>query len=417
MQAIKERVFSPYQVFVIAILGLMQFTIVLDFMVLNPLGEILLSTLKIQTHQFGMVVSAYAVSAGISGIIAAGFADKFDRKKMLMVFYTGFTLGTFLCAIANSYQFLLVARIVTGLFGGVIGAIGMAIIADLFKPEVRGRVMGFIQMAFALSQIVGIPLGWELANRFSWQAPFWMIGVLAVIMGIVMMMYMHPVTEHLSQKTEKNAFRHLLHTVTNRQYFLAFSTTVLLATGGYMMMPFGSTFSRHNLGLAKSDITLLFAITGVFSFIAGPVIGRLSDKLGKTMIFYAATILTAIMVLIYTNLSITPLYIAAIVSALMFTGVIGRIIPAQAILTSLPSMQDRGAFMSVNSSIQQLSGGIASIVAGLIVYQTSSGVLLHYDILGYVVVGALAITSFMMYLLNRQIQAKQQTMEALKQTA
>lgn len=408
MQAKKGRLFTRYQVFMIALIALLQFTVILDFMVLNPLGEILLSKLNIKTEQFGLVVSGYAFSAGISGILAAGFADKFDRKKMLMVFYTGFVLGTFLCALAPNYQFLLGARIITGLFGGVMGAIGMAIIADLFLPEVRGRVMGYVQMAFGLSQVVGIPIGWELANRFNWHAPFWMIGIFGVVVGIIMMIHVKPITGHLTKQNEKNAFRHLMHTLTNRNYFLAFGTTMVLTVGGYMMMPFGSTFSRHNLGLSESDVTILFVASGLLSFILGPVIGKLSDKFGKANMFYVATLLCAVMVYIYTNLGITPLYMAIIISGIMFVGVFGRVIPSQAIMTSMPSIHDRGAFMSVNSSLQQLSGGIAAFVAGKIVVQTSGGALLHYDRLGYVMIVAFAITTFMMYLLNRQIMTKQE---------
>lgn len=403
MQPPKARVFTRYQVFIIAALSLLQFTVILDFMVLNPLGEILISKMNINTQQFGLVVSAYAFSAGISGILAAGFADKFDRKKMLMVFYSGFTIGTFLCALAPNYHFLLAARIFTGLFGGVISAIGMAIVVDLFLPQVRGRVVGYMQMAFALSQILGMPVGWELANRFSWHAPFWIIGVLAAALGLAIMVYMKPITAHLTTKTERNPFEHLVHTVSNRKYTLAFGTTVLLATGGYMLMPFGSTFSRHNMGLSASDITWLYVATGAVSLVASPIIGKLSDKLGRINVFYVATVLTCIMVLIFTRLHITPLYLAIIINGLMFAGVLGRIIPVQASLASLPSLQDRGAFMSINSSIQQMSGGIASLIAGMIVFKTSSGYLLHYDILGIVIVGAFTITLFMMNRLNKQI--------------
>jgi predicted MFS family arabinose efflux permease len=154
-----KEAFSPYQVFIIAILSILQFTVVLDFMVLSPLGAQLMTELAISTSQFSLVVSAYAISAGISGLLAAGFADKFDRKKILLFFYTGFIVGTALCGIAPDYNFLLIARIVTGIFGGVISSISFAIITDLFKLEVRGRVMGFVQMAFASSQVMGIPVG------------------------------------------------------------------------------------------------------------------------------------------------------------------------------------------------------------------------------------------------------------------
>ncbi|MGN7721243.1 MFS transporter [Chitinophaga sp. 22620] len=406
INAPKERIFTRYQVFVIAILALLQFTVILDFMVLNPLSEILMRKWDISAAQFGLVVSGYAFSAGISGVLAAGFADKFDRKKMLLLFYTGFILGTYLCALAPNYQMLLAARIVTGLFGGVISAIGMAIVADLFMPETRGRVMGFIQMAFALSQIVGIPVGWELAIRFEWHAPFWMIGVLGTLMGILIAVYMRPITEHLTKRTEKNAFKHLWDTLRNRRYFLAFGTMVLMATGGYMLMPFGNAFSIHNMGIHPEQITFLFMAVGLANLVSAPFIGRFTDKLGRVNVFYAASLLTLVMVVILTHRGITPLWLAIIINSIMMIGVFGRMIPVNAIMTSMPSMQDRGAFMSINASIQQLAGGLASVLAGQIIHKTGTGYLEHYDTLGFVIVGALIITTIMITLLNRQISAE-----------
>lgn len=186
--------FTKYQIFIIAILTILQFTLILDFMVLSPLGAILMKELSLQPKQFGLVVSAYAFSAGASGLLAAGFADRFDRKKLLLFFYVGFVFGTTLCAIADSYEFLLMARIVTGIFGGVIGSISFAIISDLFKLELRGRVMGFVQMAFSASQILGLPIGLYLANAFGWHSPFWMIVGFSIIVGIAIVVYMQPIT-------------------------------------------------------------------------------------------------------------------------------------------------------------------------------------------------------------------------------
>src|SRR5882757_935716 len=189
MSKIKEKVFTRYEVFMIAILAILQFTVILDFMVISPLGVILMKTLDITASKFSVVVSAYAFSAGASGLLAAGFADKFDRKKLLMFFYTGFILGTVLCAVATDFNFLLIARIITGIFGGVIGSIGLAIVTDLFKMEVRGRVMGFTQMAFAASQVLGIPIGLILANNYGWHSCFWMIAGFGAVIGVIMMIY------------------------------------------------------------------------------------------------------------------------------------------------------------------------------------------------------------------------------------
>jgi len=403
----KQGIFTSYQVFIIAILAILQFSIILDFMVLSPLGALLIEKLHIKTAQFGLVVSVYAFSAGASGLLAAGFADKFDRKKFLLFFYTGFLMGTFLCAIAPNYHFLLIARIVTGLFGGVIGSVSFAIISDLFKMEVRGRVMGFVQMAFAASQVLGIPVGLLLANQFGWHAPFWMIAGFGSVVGLIIIIYMRPVTGHLKIRSDqKNPFHHLIKTISQSHYVRAFLATALLATGGFMLMPFGSAFGIFNLGLTQAQLPILYGITGVFAIAFGPLIGKLSDKLGKYKIFVAGSLISMVMVAIYTNLGITPLWMVIALNVILFVGISSRMISSSALMTAVPEPQDRGAFMSINASIQQISGGIASAIAGLIVVQTKTGALKNYNKLGYVVMVTMTITLVMMYFLNRYVQHK-----------
>src|SRR5438477_6569745 len=309
-QPTKAKVFTRYQVFTIAILAILQFSIILDFMVLSPLGAMLIERLHIKTSQFGLVVSVYAFSAGASGLCSAGFADRFDRKKFLLFFYTGFLIGTVLCAVAPNYPFLLFARIITGIFGGVIGSISFAIISDLFKWEVRGRVMGFVQMAFAASQVLGLPIGLLLADRFGWHSPFWMIAAVGLLVGVVIVVYMKPVREHLRIRSDqRHPFHHLVKTISQPQYLRAFMAMTLLATGGFMLMPFGSTFSNLNLGIRLGQLWMLYGITGAFTIIASPLIGKMSDRIGKYKIFIFGSIISSIIVLIYTHLGITPMWI------------------------------------------------------------------------------------------------------------
>lgn len=405
----KEKVFTSYQVFVIAVLSLLSFTIVLDFMVLSPLGAILLEKLHITTKQFGLVVSAYAFSAGAAGLLTAGFADKFDRKKLLMFFYWGFILGTVLCAIAPSYHLLLAARIITGIFGGVIGSISFAIITDLFRMEVRGRVMGFTQMAFAASQVLGLPIGLMLANQFGWHAPFWMIAGIGTILGIVIYLKLKPVDTHLKLENDRNPFQHLWKTIARPDYTKAFFATTLLATGGFMLMPFGSAYSINNLGITLAQLPLVYLITGAFSILFGPLIGKLSDRIGKFNIFCIGSIISISMVAIYTHLGVTPLWELITLNVILFVGISSRMIASSALLTAVPDPQDRGAFMSINSATQQISGGIASMIAGMIVMQTPSGYLEHYDILGYVVIGSMIVAVWMLYYLNKRVQHKLHT--------
>lgn len=398
--------FSRYQVFVIALLAFVQFTVVVDFMILSPLGALLMPKLSISPSQFGTVVSAYAFSAGSSGILAAGFADRFDRKRMLLFFYVGFVLGTVLCGVAGDYGFLLFARIVTGLFGGVLGSVSMAIVADLFPFEARGRVMGLMMTAFSGAQVLGLPLGLYVSNLWGWHAPFLSIAAVALAVGVVAAVRLQPVNEHLKKPSEHDAFEHLLKTVAQPRYQWAFAATMLLATGGFMLMPFGSAFSVHNLGISLAQLPAVYMVTGLVSIVAGPVIGRISDKTGKFRTFCVGSATAVVIVLYYTRLGLTPLWLVIGVSAVLFVAISARMISSQALSSAIPAPSDRGAFMAINSSLQQLSGGVAAWVAGQIIVESADGSLLHYQRLGYVVASTVVVTVALMFQLNRLVMAQ-----------
>ncbi|MFM2224809.1 MAG: hypothetical protein RJA07_1011 [Bacteroidota bacterium] len=400
--------FTAYQKLLIAILALLQFTVILDFMIISPLGDILMKNLSISPSQFGLIVSSYAFSAGASGILAAGFADKFDRKKILLFFYLGFIVGTLLCGIADNYWMLLFARIITGLFGGVIGSIALAIVADLFAVHQRGRVMGMVQMAFAASQILGIPAGIFMANHFGWHSAFLMIVVLAAIIYVLVFLKLQPVIEHLKLKSDKNPFLHLWHTINKKDYQVGFLATAFLAVGGFMLMPFSSAFLVNNVHISQQQLPLVFLFTGISSIIIMPLIGKLSDKIDKFKLFAAGSLVAILMVIIYTHLGVVPLWQVVIINMLLFMGIMSRIIPATTLNTSIANMQDRGAFMSITSSLQQMAGGIAAIVAGLIIQQdTKSSPIQHFDTLGFVVSGVILLCIFFVYRVSELVKKKE----------
>ena len=395
--------FTPYQKLIVAVLAFLQFTIILDFMILSPLGALLMRDLHIPASRFGLVVSVYAFSAGISGFLAAGFADRFDRKRLLLFFYVGFLGGTLLCGIANTYRFLLVARMVTGIFGGVIGSISFAIIADLFPIQQRGRVMGVVQTSFAASQVMGLPIGLYLSNRWSWHAPFLMIVALASVAGVIIAIYVRPIDAHLALQREHSAGAHLIKTVSRGRYVRAFATTTLLVTGGFMLMPFGSAFTVNNIQIPIEKLPLIYMVTGVCSLIAGPLVGRFSDTVGKYPLFCVGSIISIVMILVYTHLGVTPLWQVVVVHAILFIGITSRMISASALMSAIPDAASRGAFMSVNSSLQQIAGGVASAVAGLIVVQRPGGSLSRYDTLGVGVIGSRRVTVGLMFFINRTV--------------
>jgi len=401
--------FTSYQVIVIILLALTLFTVMLDFMVMSPLGDMLMKSMELTTSQFGVAVSAYAFSAGISGLLTAGFADHFDRKKLLLFFYIGFIGGTLFCGLANNYPLLIAARIITGLFGGVIGSISMAIMADIFPLEQRGRAMAYMQMAFGASQVLGIPISLYIANHWGWQSPFLMIVVLAIIIWLIIVLKLQPVNKHLEVKSEKNPITHLWHTIRLREYRIGFLSTALMSLGGFMMMPWGSVFAVNNLGVTNEQLPILFMVGGVSALIIMPLVGKLSDKFDKFNIFTIAAVWMMIVVVVYTNLPPAHFTIVIIMNILMMIGIMSRMVPAQALTSALPQMQDRGAFMSINSSLQQMAGGIAAIAGGMIVVQkTKTSPLQHYDTLGYVIVGIIIVNIIMIYRVSKIIKVRQQ---------
>lgn len=395
--------FSPYQKTVVAMLAFLQFAVILDFMLMAPMGALIMPALKLAPSEFGLVVSAYAFSAAASGLLTAGFADRFDRKKLLLFFYGGFVLGTLWCGLAQSFEILLVARIVTGLFGGVIGSVVIAISTDLFPPQMRGRVMGTIQTAFAASQVLGIPIGLYLSNHWNWHVPFLALAAIGVLGGFVVAWRMQPVAEHLKSPQEHSPWDHLLYTLKVPRNLLAFATTTLLSTGGFMLMPFSSAFIVNNVGISLHDLPMVYVITGVCTVFTGPLIGRAADRFGKLRVFAFGCALSIVMVLIYTHLGPVSLPTVILVNSVLFVGIFSRIIPAQALMASVPPPSHRGAFSAINASVQQLSGGLASVVAGHIVVVGVDQKLLHFDTVGFVVVASTLTSLWLLWRLQRDL--------------
>lgn len=399
--------FTSHQKFIIAILALLQFTVILDFMVISPLGDILMKSLDMTTSNFGFAVSAYAFSAGISGLLAAGFADRFDRKKMLVFFYTGFIIGTICCAFSTTYWMLLAARIVTGLFGGVIGSVSLAIVTDLFVIHQRGRVMGFIQMAFATSQIFGIPVGLYFANNWGWHSAFLMIAALGVLILLAIIFKMNPVNKHLELQSEKSPLLHLWHTLQNKHYQVGFAAIAFLSVGGFMLQPFGSAFLVNNIHISHEQLPMVFFFTGLSVLVIMPFIGKLSDRVSKFRLFAIGSLISIVMILIYTNLGPVPLWEIVVINMILFMGIMSRMIPATTLNTGIPDMKDRGAYMAITSSLQQIAGGIAAVCAGFIVHQeTKISPLENYNILGFVIAGVTLCSVFFIWRVDRLVKPK-----------
>jgi predicted MFS family arabinose efflux permease len=266
--------------------------------------------------------------------------------------------------------------------------------------------MGFVQMAFTASQVLGLPMGLYFANLWGWHSPFIMIVVVSIVVMAAIAIYFKPVDAHLKTKSDKNAFVHLVHTASNSEYLKTFAATILLATGGFMMMPFGTVFGVNNLKLSQDSLPMLYTITGIFTMFLGPMLGKVSDSWGKYRTFFAGSLLTIVIVIVYCNLGVTPFWVVVAFNVVMFAGITARMVSSQALVSAVPALTDRGAFMSINSSVQQIAGGIASYIAGMIVVQSTTGELLHYDILGYVVAVTTVITMLLIWFVNQRVMNK-----------
>lgn len=405
----KTEKFTNYQIIAVVLLALLQFTVVLDFMVISPIGDLLIKSLVITTEQFGLVVSVYAFSAATSGIISAGFVDKFDRKKVLMFFFSGFIVGTFLCAVSNTYITLLIARIITGVFGGVISSVIMTIVSDLFAPNQRGRAISGVQMANAASLILGVPLGLFISYKFDWHSSFFLLVILSTIILFVIYFKLKPIDKHLVSKSDKHPLLHLWLTLINKNYQVGFVAITLLSIGGFMLMPFTSIFLINNIRLSHAQLPLIFMITGLSALIIMPIVGKLSDKFDKFKIFVSGSVIAIITIFIYTHLSGVPFWVVLSMNIIMFAALVSRTVPFQSINLMVPNKNDTGAYMSISDSLQQLAGGLGAIIASQIAFQaTPTSPLENYGVLGDVVIVISILVCVLGYYVNSIARANHQ---------
>lgn len=398
--------FTPYQRFATGLLTLLQFAVILDFMIMSPLGAMIMPAMAMTAQQFGLVVSAYAFSAGISGILTAGFADRFDRKRLLLFFYGGFLLGTLWCGLATSFESLLLARIVTGLFGGVIGSIVMAITADLFPPAQRGRVMGLLQGGFAASQVLGLPFGLYLATHWDWHAPFLALVAFGAVGGLLIAWRMQPVDAHLKLQNDRSAFGHLWHTVAVPRHLHAFLITALLTTGGFMIMPFASAFSVNNVGIDLRHLPVVYLVTGISTMFVAPLVGRLTDRFSPLPVFLTGSVITIAMVAIYTRLGPASLTTLVVINVILFAGIFSRMVPWQVVVAGIPAPEQRGAFTAINAALQQLAGGLAALVSGHIVVIAADGKLEHFPWVGNVLIATTLICCGLLWQLQKSAPSR-----------
>jgi len=399
----KERI-------ILYILASLNFTHILDFIIMMPLSNYLIPYFKITAMQFSILVASYSVSAFFSGLIIAMVIDKFDRKISLLIAFAGFLIGTIACGFAPTYGLLLTARIMAGLFGGIIGAQVLSIVADLFAYERRGRAMAVVMSAFAAASILGVPISLYLTNlfHFNWHIPFILIGSLGVLFVPLIIRYIPKMKGHITTlENSKSPFEALINVFRVPVQRAALLFSGMLMMGHFLIIPFINPYIEFNKGFSKEIIPMIYLFGGMASLVGALLLGRFSDKVGKLPIFLWSVFFSLFMVLIITRMPNVHFSIVLCFFALWFVLGTSRAITAQAMISEVVKSEQRGSFMSVNGSVQQLGSGLAALAAGTIVITEKSGKIHNYNWVGYLSIFVLLTSMILGHIIFKKIDKKQ----------
>jgi predicted MFS family arabinose efflux permease len=383
----------------IFILAIIQFTHIVDFMIMMPLGKQFMELYDISPQQFSLLVSSYAFSAFVAGLIGALFIDRYDRRHALLVLYTGFTIGTLACAFSPTYEILLAARALTGAFGGTLGALVLAIVGDVVPFARRGAAIGKIMTAFSAASIAGVPTGIFLAASYGISAPFLVVGVMSVGFLVLSYFVIPPLRQHFQQKDGKSftatpsQIIKLVSSDPNQRRALLF--TLVLMLGHFTIIPFIAPYMQLNIGFSENQVALLYAIGGSVTVVCLPLFGRLADRWGHILIFSIASIGALFSIYAITNLPPVVLPLALLASASFFLVASGRSVPATTLVTSVVKPENRGSFMSIRQSINEAGLALSSFIAGMIVIENPDGSLGNYQYVGYFAIGMSVLAIFL----------------------
>lgn len=367
------------------LLAAVQFTHIVDFMILMPLGPQLMRDLRLSAGQFSALVAAYTISSGVVGLLSAPFIDRFDRRKLLLFAYAGFIIGTLACALSQNAASLMAARVFCGAFGGLATSMVMSIIGDVVPPERRGTSLGIVMTAFSAAAALGVPFGLQLAQKFEWETPFFVLAGIAVISWLIAFAGLPAVRGHLAGGHAHGAFKALLRDANAGRAVLFMGSTVL---GHFTIIPLLSPHLVANVGLPEKYLFLVYFTGGVLTVFTAPLIGRLTDQHGRLPVFRALVVIASAVTLTITHTGHLPVWAVLVLAGMFFVFASGRFVPAQAIMTLAVPSSRRGAFMSLSGCARDLTMGITSSIGGSIVSTAPTGELVNYHWLGWIAVAA-----------------------------
>jgi predicted MFS family arabinose efflux permease len=356
----------------ILVLMSIHFTHMVDFVIIMPLGNRLMKELDITPVQFGWLVSAYSLSAGLASFLATFVMDRFDRKSMLLSMYGGFALSTLFCGLAPNYSLMLLSRMLAGVFGGLAVVTMMAMIGDLFAPEKRGRAAGAVISAFAAASILGLPPGLWLASAYGRGAPFVVLAGISAVVWLVAAIRLPSVRDHLAHPRH-HPWVEFKAVARESRHLWAFSFSFFTILGTFTIGSFSGPYLSATNNWGEDNLAVVYLVGGILTLIGMNAVGRLSDRYNRLWLLRLLLVFTIASGLVITNLPPGPLWVATIALAAFMVFSAGRVVPAQAMLLGTSEPRFRGAFMSLNTAVQNLSSGLAPLIAGLLITQTDDG--------------------------------------------
>lgn len=372
-----------------------QFTHILDFMIMMPLGPQLTALFGIGDAQFGLLVSAYTLSAGLSGLMAAIYIDRFSRKNLLLTLYVLFGVATLACGLAPDYGGLLLARIAAGLFGGVLSALTQTIVADVIPFERRGRAMSVVMTSFSVSTVAGVPAGLLLAAFFDWHVPFFAIAALVGLLALAAWQTLPPLDMHLHHPERVNVWRGIGQVLAQTNHIKAFGVTGLMMFAGFTVIPYITIYLQTNAGMQAEEVPWIYGCGGLATLLTARYFGRLTDRVGKVKLFQRLALAVAFPLMAITLSQGLPLWGLLLVSTCLFSMMSGRMIPGMAMITSSVEPRLRGTFMTLNSAVQSISMGLAAFLGGLIIGRDAQGQLSLYWVAGIMGVVASGLSAWL----------------------
>lgn len=372
--------------FLLTLAGI-QFSHVLDFMIMMPLGPILMQAMGFNTHEFGLLVASYSFSAAVSGVLAATFVDRFERKRLLLISFALFGLATLACGLAPGYSTLILARGTAGVFGGIMGALIHTMVGDAIPFSRRARASGIVSSAFSLSTIAGVPLSLWLANHLGWRAPFMFIAALCVVFLVIGLRFLPELRQHLSEEKRAHLLSATFSVLGDANHLRALLFSALIIFSGFTVIPYITLYAVNNVGIAQQDIPIVYLVGGFATFISARLIGHWADKYGKVEVYRWVALLASVPLLVLTQVGALPLWGWLICSTAFFVLVSGRMIPSMAIIASATQPALRGTFMSLNGTVQSLAMGLATTLSGFLI-SLDGGRIVGYSLAGYVAVAA-----------------------------